>query len=111
MIVAFPRRWGMSGRPAASFFQPSVAGANLSPMDIPSPIVPKVTVSLSMDPVTGKMEAQHPEDLVLTAKMLAGALNMVTDRMVASRARRSKPPVEVAGAAAMHALPPVNGKE
>lgn len=80
-------------------------------MDIPSPIVPKITVSLSMDPVTGKMEAQHPEDLVLTAKMLAGALNMVTDRMVAARSRRAreKPPVEVAGGSLLHALPPVNG--
>ena len=78
-------------------------------MDRPAPIVPKIVVTLSMDPVTGKMEAAHPEDLVLTAKMLAGALNMVTDRMVASRARRAKPAVEVAGEGLLHALPPVNG--
>lgn len=79
--------------------------------DYPSPVVPKIKVSLSMDPVTGKMEASHPDDLVLTAKMLAGALNMVTDRMVAMKSRRERPAVEVAGGGLLHALPPVNGKE
>ena len=79
--------------------------------DIPSPILPKILITLSMDPLSGAMDMSLPNDTGLALRMLAVAMERTTlKQMQARSAAREKPKVETAGAGLLHALPPVNGK-
>ena len=67
--------------------------------------MPAIHIEIIVDPASGAMTLRGPSDAFLCIDILGKAIQSVAG----DAARKRRPAVETAGAAAMRSLPPVEG--